>query len=74
MFRFGGALVAAALLASVAAPAALAAPVTFSPDRVIVEWVRGASPAERRAAREEAGVDFAADLGSRRFQLVETEP
>jgi subtilisin family serine protease len=45
-----------------------------SPDRVIVEWAAGASPAERRAAREEADVEFARDLGNRRFQLVETEP
>ncbi|HSS03908.1 MAG TPA: S8 family serine peptidase, partial [Solirubrobacterales bacterium] len=49
-------------------------PVAFSPDRVIVEWAAGASPTERRAAREEADVDFTRDLGSRRFQLVETEP
>ncbi len=41
---------------------------------MIVEWAAGASPVERRAAREEADVDFATDLGSRRFQLVETEP
>jgi subtilisin family serine protease len=49
-------------------------PAAFSPDRVIVAWAAGASPAERRAAREEADVDFARDLGNRRFQLVETEP
>jgi subtilisin family serine protease len=49
-------------------------PPAFSPDRVIVEWAAGASPPERRAAREEADVDFSRDLGSRRFQLVETEP
>jgi subtilisin family serine protease len=54
------------------APATL--PAVFSPDRVIVEWAAGASPTERGAAREEADVDYAADLGSRRFQLVETEP
>jgi len=46
----------------------------FVPDRVIVEWATGASPTERRAAREEADVDFERDLGNRRFQLVETEP
>ncbi|HET6998238.1 MAG TPA: S8 family serine peptidase [Solirubrobacterales bacterium] len=54
--------------------APVTAPVIFSPDRVIVEWAAGASPAERGAAREEADVDFADDLGNRRFQLVETEP
>lgn len=48
--------------------------VVFSMDRVIVEWAAGASSAERHAAREEADVDFAEDLGSRRFQLVEPEP
>lgn len=48
--------------------------VTFIPDRVIVEWAPGASPTERRAAREDADVDFERDLGNRRFQLVETEP
>ncbi len=47
---------------------------SVSPDRVIVEWAAGAGPAERRAARAEADVEFARDLGSRRFQLVETEP
>jgi hypothetical protein len=49
-------------------------PPVFSPDRVIVQWAAGASPAERRAAREDADVDFSRDLGDRRFQLVETEP
>ncbi len=47
---------------------------TVAPDRVIVEWTASATSAERRAAREEAGVEFAEDLGSRRFQLVEAEP
>src|ERR1700704_1053984 len=47
---------------------------SVSPDRVIVEWATGARPAERRAARAEADVDFERDLGDRRFQLVETEP
>jgi subtilisin family serine protease len=41
---------------------------------LIVEWAVGASATERRAARAGAAVDFARDLGSRRFQLVETEP
>ncbi|MDW5596897.1 S8 family serine peptidase [Conexibacter stalactiti] len=45
----------------------------FSLDRVIVQWAAGASAAERRAARADAGVDLVGDLGSRRFQLVETE-
>lgn len=65
------------MLAAVAAALLLAAPgasaVVYSPDRVIVQWAAGASPAERQAARAEADVDFTADLGSRRFQLVETE-
>jgi subtilisin family serine protease len=47
---------------------------TYSPDRVIVEWAAGASAAERREVRAEAGVEFGEDLGSRRFQLLETEP
>jgi subtilisin family serine protease len=72
----------AVLLAAPSASAALEqgtrgnapAAVVFSPDRVIVEWAAGASPAERRVTRAEADVDFARDLGSRRFQLVETEP
>jgi subtilisin family serine protease len=63
---------AAALIAMLlAAPGTSAA--VLSPDRVIVEWAPGASPSERRDARDEAGVEFARDLGSRRFQLVETE-
>jgi subtilisin family serine protease len=87
MPRFGPTLVAATVAVLLAAPSASATqeqpvrgsapatpPAAFSPDRVIVEWAAGASPTERRAAREEAGVDFAGDLGSRRFQLVETEP
>ena len=40
---------------------------------MIVEWAGSASPAERRAARHEADVEYARNLGSR-FQLVETEP
>lgn len=86
MPRLGPALVATAIAALLAAPSASAtqeqrvsnsasatSPVVVSPDRMIVEWAAGASPTERRAAREEAGVDYAGDLGSRRFQLVETE-
>jgi serine protease len=45
----------------------------LSSDRVIVEWAAGARPGVRRAARGEADVRFARDLGSRRFQLVEVE-
>lgn len=87
MPRFGSTLVVvtiATLLAASSAsatpeqPVLISAPATppaaFSPDRVIVEWAAGASSTERRATREEADVDFAEDLGSRRFQLVETEP
>jgi len=85
--RIGRALAAATIALLMASPCASAAqgqrirgsapatlPAAFSPDRVIVEWTGGASPAERRAARKVADVDFAGDLGSRRFQLVETEP
>jgi subtilisin family serine protease len=87
MPRLGLTLVATSVVALLAASSASATeeqrarnsapvtpPVAFSPDRAIVVWAPGASPAERRAAREEADVDFARDLGSRRFQLVETEP
>ncbi len=85
MSRFGRGLAATAIAVLVVAASALAAqerqvgddaapPPVFSSDRVIVEWVAGASPTERRAAREEADVDFGRDLGSRRFQLVEIEP
>lgn len=63
-------MLAALTIAALLAPASASA----AQDRVIVEWAPGASPAERQATREEAGVDFARDLGSRRFQLVETEP
>ncbi len=87
MPRLGQTLVATAIAALLAAPIAAgaddergrealpAAPsLSYSPDRVIVEWAADASAVERRSAREEAGVDFTDDLGSRRFQLVETEP
>lgn len=60
--------------ASVPNSAPVTPPALFSPDRVIVEWAAGASPTERRAARQGADVDFSRDLGDRRFQLVETEP
>jgi subtilisin family serine protease len=42
--------------------------------RLIVEWAGGASSGERRAAREDAAVEYSRDLGSRRFQLVEPDP
>ncbi len=75
MPRLGSALVAVAIAALLAVPSASATPLAVvSPDRVIVEWAAGASPTERRAARQGAGVDYAGDLGGGRFQLVETEP
>jgi thermitase len=86
MPRVGRVLVAATIAALLVAASASATqeqqagnappapPPVFSPDRVVVEWAAGASPAERRGAREEAAVDFERDLGDRRFQLVETEP
>lgn len=87
MLRFGSTFVAVTIATLLAASSASATqeqptpssapatpPAAFSPDRVIVEWAAGASPTDRRAAREEADVDYAHDLGSRRFQLVETEP
>jgi hypothetical protein len=50
------------------AEAAASSPVFLS-DRVIVEWDPGAGSTERRAARAEADVEYARDLGNRRFQL-----
>ncbi len=49
-------------------------PTVLSQSRVIVEWAPGASRADRVDARNDAEVDFASDLGNRRFQLVEVEP
>lgn len=67
-------LLVAALLAA-GAPAAEAADAPASGrTRLVVVWKEGAQPAERRAARQEAEVDFVRDLGDRRFQLVATEP
>jgi subtilisin family serine protease len=68
MRRLGLTLVAVAIAVFLVVPATSSAQ-----DRVIVEWAAGASASDRRAAREEADVDFARDLGSRRFQLVEPE-
>ncbi len=45
----------------------------FSNDRVIVQWADDAAHADRVDARSNADVDFASDLGSRDFQLVEVE-
>lgn len=73
MLRLGIVLVALTFAVLLAAAGASANPAA-SPDQVIVEWAPGASSAERRAAREEAGVEYAHDLGTRRFQLVEAEP
>ncbi|HWA54278.1 MAG TPA: S8 family serine peptidase [Solirubrobacterales bacterium] len=75
MRRLGLGIVAVGIALLPAVPSASAAPAAgFSADRVIVEWSAGASTRERREAREAAGVEYAADLGNRRFQLVETEP
>jgi thermitase len=41
--------------------------------RVIVQWERGADRAERAAARADAGVTYAAELGDPTFQLVEAK-
>jgi len=71
--------VAGAALGPAASAAAVnrgngAPPPGFSPSRVIVEWAGGSSAAQRRSARSKAGVEYAEDLGSRRFQLVEAKP
>jgi subtilisin family serine protease len=71
----------------VAAPAALALseapspgtapatpPTTYSPTRVIVQWETAADHGDKVAAREDADVEYATDLGQRDFQLVEVEP
>jgi subtilisin family serine protease len=65
-------LAAAAIAALPLVPSASAAATT--PDRVIVEWAPGASPIERHEARADAEVEYAGDLGNRRFQLATTEP
>jgi subtilisin family serine protease len=46
----------------------------FSNSRVIVEWAPGTDRVDRVDARNDAGVDFDSDLGSRSFQLVEVQP
>lgn len=59
-------------------PAPAAAPTTpttvYSDSRVIVEWADGADHADKVDVRNDAEVDFAGDLGNRKFQLVEVEP
>jgi subtilisin family serine protease len=47
---------------------------TFSPDRVIVEWMPGASQGDRIAAREDAEVTSMRLLGDPLFQLVKIDP
>jgi subtilisin family serine protease len=60
---------------SPAPPATLGTPPTvLSQDRLIVQWAGGADHQDRIAARDDAEVDFASDLGNRRFQLVEVQP
>lgn len=48
--------------------------VELSSTRVIVQWRQGAAHADKVAARDEAEVDFEAQLGDPLFQLVEVEP
>jgi hypothetical protein len=45
----------------------------FAEGRVIVQWSPSASHRDRVRARLDAGVRFRADLGNRRFQLVDPE-
>lgn len=86
MLRLGSSIAAVVLVALACAPAAWAAqeqpghsaaPPTpaavFSPNELIVQWAGGADRSEKVEAREGAEVEFNADLGNRRFQLVEVE-
>lgn len=67
--------VASALVEESAPLGAPATPATvFSSDKVIVQWAPGANHGDRVEAREEAGVEFAGDLGNRNFQLVSVAP
>ena len=88
MRRPGLSIAAVALALLLAVPAAAApverheplseapgtAPAAYSPNGVIVQWAPGADRGDRRAARDEAEVTYASDLGNREFQLLETEP
>jgi len=88
MPRPGLSIVAALVCLLLAAPAAWAgrdlpeasdesggsAATTFSKTDLIVQWAAGADRGDKADARDDAEVDFAADLGSRRFQLVRVEP
>lgn len=66
----------AAAMVDRAAPDAVpgTASTAYSARGVIVQWARGADRADKVEARADADVAFAADLGNRSFQLVETEP
>lgn len=79
MVRWATASFAAILALALAAPSAGAlgdqplAPAPRALDRVIVQWAPGTAPAEKAAARAEAEVSYATNLGSPLFQLVEVE-
>jgi subtilisin family serine protease len=65
-----GALGAPSALAATEAPAPTTPPATFVPGKVIVEWTPGADRVDKVAAREEAEVGDATNLGDQAFQLV----
>lgn len=69
-----GALGAPSALAATEAPAPTTPSAAFVPGRVIVEWTPGANRVDKVAAREEAEVGHATNLGDPAFQLVEVEP
>jgi subtilisin family serine protease len=87
MRRTGLSIAAALCCLLLAAPAAQALPeqraqaedapatpnAVFSKTHLIVQWTAGADRRDIAEAREDAEVDFAANLGDRRFQLVEVE-
>ena len=54
--------------------AARTAVTTFSPDRVIVEWVAGASRSDRITARRDADATSMRPLGDPLFQLLAIDP
>ncbi len=66
----GGASAAAVQTDPATAPGAAATPIGT---RIIVQWQAGSDRAERSAARAEAGVESAGELGDPSFQLVEAE-